>query len=108
MSDIYELIENHLKKIGRNGLLPAGVILIGGGAYTQDAEEMAKFSLHLPAKIAQVPFNGDAHGMRESGWATAIGLCILGFTQGEEPSAGIKIVHKTKNSIIAWIKQFLP
>ncbi|KKP98059.1 MAG: cell division protein FtsA, nonfunctional, partial [Candidatus Nomurabacteria bacterium GW2011_GWA1_36_15] len=30
--DIFELIENHLKKIKRNELLPAGVVFIGGSA----------------------------------------------------------------------------
>lgn len=108
LSDIFELVEGHLKKIGRSGLLPAGVILTGGGAYTQDAEEVAKLTLKLPAKIADIHFNGDSHNLKESGWAAAYGLCILGFTQGDEPSVGIKIVKTTKNNILAWIKQFLP
>jgi cell division protein FtsA len=30
--DIFELIEAHLKKMGRNGLLPAGIIITGGGS----------------------------------------------------------------------------
>ncbi|OHA99223.1 MAG: cell division protein FtsA, partial [Candidatus Zambryskibacteria bacterium RIFCSPHIGHO2_12_FULL_39_47] len=30
LADMFELIENHLKKIGRNGLLPAGIFIIGG------------------------------------------------------------------------------
>jgi cell division protein FtsA len=108
LSDVFELIENHLKKIGRNGLLPAGIVMTGGGAATAGIEEVAKLSLKLPAKIADMPFAGDSRGLKESTWSVAYGLCILGFTQGGEPSLGIKIARNTKNSILAWIKQFLP
>ncbi len=32
LSDIFELIETHLKKIDKNGLLPAVIIITGGGS----------------------------------------------------------------------------
>lgn len=108
LSDIFELIETHLKKIGRSGLLPAGIIMTGGGAGTSGIEENARATLKLPSKIAPVPFDGDRRNQPESVWAVAYGLCILGFTQGEEPSLGVKIARKTTNSLLAWIKQFLP
>jgi cell division protein FtsA len=108
LTDIFELIENHLKKIGRSGLLPAGIIMTGGGAGIESSEDVARTTLRLPAKFARPPFDGDTRGHSDSVWTTAYGLCILGFTQGDEPSIGIKIAHRTKNNIIAWIKQFLP
>jgi cell division protein FtsA len=108
LSDIFELIENHLRKIGRSGLLPAGIIMIGGGSLVPTIEETAKISLRLPAKAAHPTFDGDTRGYDSAFWAVAYGLCILGFTQGDEPSLGIKIARSTKNNIIAWIKQFLP
>ncbi|MBX4210979.1 hypothetical protein KW783_03365, partial [Candidatus Parcubacteria bacterium] len=54
LSDIFELIEAHLKKIGRNGLLPAGVIITGGGSSIGPIETFAKTSLRLPARIATI------------------------------------------------------
>lgn len=108
LTDIFELIEGHLKKIGRSGLLPAGIILTGGGAGVNAIEEIARLSLKLPAKVSSFPFDGDTRGLRQDAWAVAYGLCILGFTQGDEPSAGIKIASRTKSKILAWIKQFLP
>ncbi|MEK7095291.1 MAG: cell division protein FtsA, partial [Patescibacteria group bacterium] len=48
LSDVFELIENHLKKIGRNGLLPAGIVIVGGGAGLSGIEELAKNALRLP------------------------------------------------------------
>jgi cell division protein FtsA len=108
LTDIFELIEGHLKKIGRSGLLPAGIIITGGGSGIADVEEVAKLTLKLPAKVATFPFEADSRGIGQGSWAVAYGLCILGFTQGDEPSVGIKIASKTKNKILAWIKQFLP
>jgi cell division protein FtsA len=108
LTDIFELIEGHLKKIGRSSLLPAGIILTGGGSSVAGIEESAKYSLKLPAKLAHFPFEGDTRGLKSESWAVAYGLCILGFTQGDEPSIGIKIASKTKSKILAWIKQFLP
>lgn len=59
--DIFELIESHLKKIKRNGLLPAGIILTGGGAGIATIEDLAKAVLKLPSAIAnpqsQLPAN---------------------------------------------------
>lgn len=108
LTDIFELIEGHLKKIGRSGLLPAGVILSGGGSGVQDIEEVARVSLKLPAKVGTFLFEGDTRGIKQESWAVAYGLCILGFTQGDEPSIGIKIASKTTNKILEWIKKFLP
>lgn len=108
LGDIFELIETHLKKIGRSGLLPAGIVFTGGGSAIAGLEEIARSSLKLPAKIAHYPFDGDPKGLREQAWSVAYGLCILGFTQGDEPSISAKIAVKTKSKILAWIKQFLP
>jgi cell division protein FtsA len=108
LSDIFELIENHLRKIGRSGLLPAGIIMTGGGSLVPTIEEIAKASLRLPAKVIHPTFDGDTRGYDSTFWSVAYGLCILGFTQGDEPSLGIKIARSTKNNILAWIKQFLP
>jgi cell division protein FtsA len=109
--DIFELIEAHLKKIGRNGLLPAGIILTGGGAGLGGIEEMAKASLHLPARIGNMGLGlPEKFGLRDSAWAVAYGLCILG--QHADPDLPIdtssRIFENSKKTLIAWLKQFLP
>ncbi|MDO8430380.1 MAG: cell division protein FtsA [Candidatus Taylorbacteria bacterium] len=102
--DIFELIEAHLKKIGRNGLLPAGIILIGGGSSLNGIEEMAKNTLRLPSRI------GIVAGFKDSAWAVAYGLCILGMHA--DPDLPIdtssRIFENSKKTMIAWLKQFLP
>ena len=52
LSDMFELIETQLKKIGRNELLPAGIIITGGGSNLPDIDKLAKNYLKLPARIA--------------------------------------------------------
>jgi len=49
--EIFELITQELKKIERDGLLPAGVVLVGGGANLKAIADLAKQDLKLPVKI---------------------------------------------------------
>ena len=109
LSDIFELIEDHLKKLGKNGLLPAGIILTGGSSGIGAIEDFAKTSLKLPSKIAEVNFtSGLKNTIKDSSWAVAYGLCILGLSDEETESFGLKIARETGTSLLTWIKQFLP
>jgi len=56
LSDIFELIDKYLKKIGRSGLLPAGAIITGGGAQIPMIESVAKSMLRIPVRIGFVEF----------------------------------------------------
>lgn len=49
--EIFELITKELKKIERDGLLPAGVVLVGGGSNLKAIVDLAKKELKLPVKI---------------------------------------------------------
>ena len=109
LTDIFELIDIHLKKIGRNELLPAGIVITGGGSGVTSIEDIAKAALRLPSKVGTISFETQSRiNLRDSSWAVAYGLCILGFTQDKEPSMGIKMIGMTKNRIIEWVKRFLP
>lgn len=106
LGDIFELINTHLKKIRKDGLLPAGVILTGGGATTVGIQEQARQSLNLPARIATLEF-GKNTKVRDASWAVAYGLCMLGASDGEETTS-IGVVKQTKRTILEWLSQFLP
>lgn len=54
LSDIFELIDKYLKKIGRSGLLPAGAIIIGGGSLGPMVEPVAKTMLKIPVRMGHV------------------------------------------------------
>ncbi len=111
LSDIFELIEAHLKKIGRNELLPAGIIITGGGSGLTNIEELAKVSLKLPSRIGTIHLGiQEKQSYKDSTWAVAYGLCILGTHSNEDVplDSSSRIIENSKKTIKAWLKQFLP
>lgn len=109
LSDIFELIEAHLKRIGRDGLLPAGIIITGGGSGITTIEDLAKASLRLPSKIGELRVATSSKGyIVDSTWSVAYGLCIWGFTGDNDSSISGRVFHRTKKGLLAWLKQFLP
>ncbi|MFC1720821.1 cell division protein FtsA [Patescibacteria group bacterium] len=108
LSDIFDLIDAHLKKIRKNGLLPAGIIITGGSSAIPFIEDFAKSSLRLPSKVAAPELTKNAGPVVDSRWSVAYGLCIMGVDAESEEGAGMKLARKTKNGTLAWLKQFLP
>ncbi len=106
LTDIFELIDAHLKKMKRDGLLPAGVILTGGGSGITSVQDLARASLRLPSKIATLD-PGQNGKVRDASWAVSYGLCIWGMT-GTEEESGINLARHTGSTILNWLKQFLP
>jgi cell division protein FtsA len=80
LSDIFDLIEVHLKKIGRNGLLPAGIILTGGGSGIHTIEDLARAALRLPSRVGLLPLSDGGKPVKDASWSVAYGLTIWGFT----------------------------
>lgn len=116
LSDIFDLIEAHLKKIGRSGLLPAGIILTGGTSGLSTIEELAKATLRLPTKIASLNFSADQikNGLvRDSSWLVAYGLCLIKSNKnGDYPfisENGIEINHgQLWDKISHFFRKFSP
>lgn len=108
LTDIFELIDSHLKKLGKDQLLPAGIILSGGGSGIGPIKEIAESSLKLHSKIASMHVPSDAK-IKDSTWAVAYGLTIWGLTGDSfaRPAAGEAITDIGK-SIGGFLKQFLP
>ena len=115
LSDMFELIDAHLKKIGKNGLLPAGIIITGGGSSLITLEDFAKASLKLPSKIAHINFPEKEKGkIKDSLFAVALGLCIWGWSETNSDPEGLII--KTPKTIVSgalktlksWLRPFLP
>ncbi len=111
LSDIFELIENHLKKIKRNGLLPAGVILIGGGSQLKVVEEFSKNFLKLPSKIGAPESSGNSKNkIRDLSWLVAVGLVQMERSYGNykaENGVG-STLKKIKNFFNSIGKQLMP
>ena len=110
VSDMFKLVEAHLKKIGKNELLPAGVILSGGSSSVHTMSDLAKAVLHLPSRYASLSEGtGSRVELKDGSWAVAYGLTIWGFTQGStfetHESGGMMEILQTA---LRWFKKFLP
>ncbi|KUK49859.1 MAG: cell division protein FtsA [Parcubacteria bacterium 33_209] len=49
--EIFELVQEEIKKVSKQGLLPAGIIITGGGSNLSGIIDLAKKEFKLPAKI---------------------------------------------------------
>ncbi len=108
LSDMFDLIETHLKKIDKNGLLPAGIVITGGGSSLPFIEDMAKSALKLPARIGTLSVNGKDN-IKDSTWSVAYGLSILGVGTEDATDQGFSKNGTTiAKKLSLWISQFLP
>ncbi|OHA21372.1 MAG: cell division protein FtsA [Candidatus Taylorbacteria bacterium RIFCSPHIGHO2_01_FULL_51_15] len=110
LSDIFELVEAHLKKLGRSGLLPAGIVLTGGGSAIETVDDLAKASLRLPSRVASVSFGDNIRGqIKDASWSVAYGLCVLGLQNSDEETiSGLTFVKQTRKGLMNFFRQFLP
>jgi cell division protein FtsA len=77
--DMFALIDKHLKSLGRRGPLPAGIIISGGGSGVGSISDIAKGSLKLPARLAELRMPSGTK-IHDATWAVAYGLAIWGLT----------------------------
>ncbi len=110
LTDIFEIVDNDLKKIGRSGLLPAGIIITGGGSLLPNIEEMAKTSLRIPSKITSADILQNSKGkIADGSWAVSYGLTLIpDIEQGQGMHKESRLVESISSNIMGWLRQFLP
>lgn len=119
LSDIFEIIEAHLKKIKKSGLLPAGILITGGGSGISEIEDIAKSYLKLPTKVSTLICDEKKaaclprkFNLQDSTWAVAYGLGIFGIHADQEGLVSSGSLGRTIRQMIGkfkrWIGQFLP
>jgi cell division protein FtsA len=102
LGDIFELVENHLKKIKRSGLLPAGIIITGGGSRINTIEQVAKQYLRLPVSFGYQNENiNSKFKLKDDMWYT-----VLGVATGNAHIAGNKDLSGSLNENIKDVKDF--
>ncbi|MDE2037949.1 MAG: cell division protein FtsA [Patescibacteria group bacterium] len=110
LSDIFELIDSHLRKIGRNGLLPAGIVITGGGSGLNSIDALAKAALKLPSRIGSIGAIDGKSSFKDATWAVAYGLCIAGIHADEGPDIdpASMFLKQSWKAAFRWVKRFLP
>ncbi len=114
LSDIFDLIDDHLRRMDRSRMLPAGIVLTGGGSGLADIEELARMALHLPSSRARLPLEGNLKAIsKDYEWSVAYGLAVLGLGNDDGSTLGGfmfdgGVVKKFFKRFWSWLKKFLP
>lgn len=79
VEEIYDKVDAELKKIGRSGMLPAGIVLTGAGAKLPGMVDVAKRALRLPASLGYpLGITPGVDKANDLAFSTAIGLALWG------------------------------
>ncbi len=110
LKDLFELLHRELKKINRSQLLPAGVVLVGGGARMPGIEEIAKRELHLPVTIGVPSGFGNLPFDDESAiqLATSLGLLRWGVGENHHSTMLGGVIQESPTVLKRFLKLFLP
>jgi cell division protein FtsA len=93
LEEIFEAVEAELKKAGRAGQLPSGVVLIGGGANMKKITEFAKEKLGLAARVGKVSgLGGAVDSIEQPEYAVACGLMLVD-ADNQSPNRGKNSTH---------------
>ncbi len=83
MKEIFEMVNQRLDKHNLMPVVPAGVVISGGGAETVGIEEVAKRVLNLPARIGMPKeLKGLTTDIHKPTFVTSIGLLEYGREHG--------------------------
>lgn len=113
LDEILEKIDDEFKKIGRSGLLPAGVVFTGGGAKISGLVDLSKQKLHLPATLGY-PLNlfSVSDKVNDLSFTTAVGLVNWGANLygGKGGGRGLRLrsVEKVSKQVRSWFKSLIP
>ncbi|NTW14837.1 MAG: cell division protein FtsA [Candidatus Moranbacteria bacterium] len=123
MDELLRFVNSELAKCGREGLLPAGAVLTGGGSLLPGAVELAKEILRLPSHVGYPkPLGGILDQVDGPDFASAVGLVLLSRERGHSRGAVAGIGFLTdgaKRAVPEWalsagkrmhdlLKKFLP
>jgi cell division protein FtsA len=109
LDEIFQLVRAELRKVGKDVMLPGGVVLTGGGAKMPGIEDLAKEALQLPAVVGKPEgFSGIVDRINDPAFAAPIGLMLENMSHTHEqlaPGAGI---GQTVDKIKGIFKNLLP
>lgn len=113
--ELIDLISAELKNVSRNGMLPAGIVVSGGGANLPGLLSFIKDTLRLPVKLARpLHLDGVVDAAADPSFAVATGLVLWGAER--ELSGGPKSPRQAFQSagdgavgkVMDWLKNFMP
>ncbi len=102
--EIFEEVSKELKRVCKQTLLPAGVVLTGGGIKLPKIVDLAKRELKLPCRIGKP--KGFSNLKEELSFSVCCGLAKYAFQ--EEIKEGKESFEKIKEKIKKFFRIFIP
>lgn len=115
LEEIFDHVNKELKRVGRDGKLPAGLVVTGGGSLMPGILEYGKHRLKLPASFGELQGVTTVIDMvQDPSFSVCIGLVLWGNGYNSKASGGgmkgLKQVLKKPgiSKLGSWVKSFLP
>lgn len=113
LEEILKMVDKELQAIDRSGMLPAGVVLIGGGAKLNGTVEVAKRIFRLPCAVGYpLDMMTAIDKLRDPAFATAIGLVYWGAAatqrDGRSLLSKFSSVNQATDKIRKWFRTLMP
>jgi len=113
VDEIFDMVNNEIKKIGSINMIPAGLVISGGGANLPGLIAYAKERTNLPVRLGKSQmFGGMTDQLNDLSFATAAGLVIWGVKEELKGSSFKSFPLFNSSSFIkraiGWLKNFLP
>jgi len=113
--EIFKMVDKELQKIDRSGLLPAGIVLTGGGTKLPGLIEVAKKEFRLPASLGYPLELGSSavDKVNDLNFSTAVGLLYWGVGLSEKEGSRLSIprfssVSDVTSKMKKWFKSLIP
>jgi len=110
VEEILHMVLDEIRRSGYDGMLPAGIVLTGGGSQLPGIRDMAKKVLGLPVRIAKPEkMVGLTDQISSPAFATSVGLLQWAILMSETNPAVPERNRRTKSVNFNWeaIKEFL-
>jgi cell division protein FtsA len=111
VEEIFKIVNKELKKINRSGLLPAGIVLSGGGSRLNGIVEIAKREFRLPASVGSPrELTTAIEKVNDPMYAVAVGLLLWGMNMqgGSKRFAGLSSLSGVRDKVKGWFKSIIP
>lgn len=109
LDEILQMVRGELRQVGKDVMLPAGIVLTGGGAKLEGLEDYAREILKLPVVIGRPEgFSGMVDKISDPAFAAPVGLMLENMSFGGQTDRTNAKLGATVDRIKQTLRNLLP
>lgn len=109
VTEIFSMVQSELRKVSKDSMLAAGVVLTGGGANLSDIADFGKEIFKLPVTLGEpTGFSGIADKVSGSAYAAVVGLMLEDMDQPLNSGGFNKSISRAITRVKGIFRSFLP